>query len=49
MSHAFDSGIAAGFLENAELVAGFSARRRARRVRTCIAQSAEFVSSSFPA
>ena len=31
-----------------DLVAGFSARRRARRVRDCIAQSAEFVSSSFP-
>ena len=31
-----------------DLVAGFSARRRARRVRACIAQSAEFMSSSFP-
>jgi hypothetical protein len=30
-----------------DLVAGFSARRRARRVRACIAQSIEFMSSSF--
>jgi len=31
-----------------DLVAGFSARRRARRVRACITQSAEFMTSSFP-
>ena len=31
-----------------DLVAGFSARRRARRVRACIARSAEFMRSSFP-
>ena len=31
-----------------DLVAGFSARRRARRVRAWIAQSVEFMGSSFP-